>query len=315
MRILVSLIVLAVTALMSLFLGRASFSLGLSDPLYRDIVLDWRLPRVIAAALVGGALSAGGAVLQTSFRNPLVSPDLLGVSAGAGLGAVLAMYFGASHGIVILAAFTGALLAVLISSLAAAFAGRASVLSLVLSGVIVSAFAGACLSLTLLLLDPAKALHGMMFWLTGSLSMAGSGQLPWLAALVLVPLLLIVLASFRLRILLLGDGGTALSGVDPKRSRLWFILLASLMTAAAVSVSGIIGWVGLCAPHLARMLSGKASELVPLSFTSGAIILLVCDDASRCLFPGEIPVGLMTAVIGAPAFILIMRRYGRQSQA
>ena len=260
MRILVSLIVLAVTALMSLFLGRASFSLGLSDPLYRDIVLDWRLPRVIAAALVGGALSAGGAVLQTSFRNPLVSPDLLGVSAGAGLGAVLAMYFGASHGIVILAAFTGALLAVLISSLAAAFAGRASVLSLVLSGVIVSAFAGACLSLTLLLLDPAKALHGMMFWLTGSLSMAGSGQLP--AALVLVPLLLIVLSSFRLRILLLGDGGTALSGVDPKRSRLWFILLASLMTAAAVSVSGIIGWGGLCAPILTENFQEKIEKII-----------------------------------------------------
>lgn len=315
MRIFVPLTLLAAAALLSLFLGRASFSLDFSDPVYQDIVLDWRLPRVIAAVLVGGALSAGGAVLQTAFRNPLVSPDLLGVSAGAGLGAVLAMYCGAGHGIVILAAFTGALLAVFLSSLAAAFAGRASVLSLVLSGVIVSAFAGACLSLTLLLSDPAKALHGMMFWLTGSLSMAESGRLPWLAALVLVPFALILLSRFRLRIMLLGDGGIWLSGVDPGRSRLWFILLASLMTAAAVSVSGIIGWVGLCAPHLARMLSRKASDLLPLSFISGAGILLVCDDAARCLFPGEIPVGLMTAVIGAPAFILIMRRYGRQSQA
>lgn len=315
MRVLVSLFVLAAAAAVSLFLGRASFSLDFSDPVYKDIVLDWRLPRIIAAVLVGGALSAGGAVLQTSFRNPLVSPDLLGVSAGAGLGAVLAMYLGAGHGIVVTAAFLGAILAVLLSSLAAAFAGRASVLSLVLSGVIVSAFAGACLSLTLLLSDPAKALHGMMFWLTGSLSMAGLQQLPWLASLVLLPLVLIMLSRFRLRMLLLGDSGIALSGVDPRKSRLWFILLASLMTAAAVSVSGIIGWVGLCAPHLARMLSKDPRDLVPLSFTSGGIILLVCDDAARCLFPGEIPVGLMTAVIGAPAFILIMRRYGRQSDS
>ena len=120
MRIFVPLTLLAAAALLSLFLGRASFSLDFSDPVYQDIVLDWRLPRVIAAVLVGGALSAGGAVLQTAFRNPLVSPDLLGVSAGAGLGAVLAMYCGAGHGIVILAAFTGALLAVFLSSLAAA---------------------------------------------------------------------------------------------------------------------------------------------------------------------------------------------------
>jgi len=154
-----------------------------------------------------------------------------------------------------------------------------------------------------------------MFWLTGSLSMAGLQQLPWLASLVLLPLGLIMLSRFRLRMLLLGDSGIALSGVDPRKSRLWFILLASLMTAAAVSVSGIIGWVGLCAPHLARMLSKDPRDLVPLSFTSGGIILLVCDDAARCLFPGEIPVGLMTAVIGAPAFILIMRRYGRQSDS
>ena len=277
----------------------------------REIVLfSIRLPRVGAALLLGAALAAAGAAYQTLFRNPLVSPDILGVSAGAGLGAVLGIFLGLPVLAIQGAAFLGGLGAVaLVGFVAAAARGRDLTLTLVLAGVVVGALAGAATSLLKVLADPYDQLPAITFWLLGSLaSITWADVAPALPA-ALIGLIPLFLLRWRVNVLALGDEEASALGVDVARLRLLVILCATLVTASVVAIAGVVGWVGLVIPHLARMLVGPSfGAVLPASLMIGAGYLLVVDTIARSASAAEIPLGVLTAVVGAPFFVWLLAR-------
>nr|WP_051492147.1 iron ABC transporter permease [Roseivivax isoporae] len=282
--------------------------IGLGDPQADIVVNRIRLPRVAGACLVGAALAAAGASYQALFRNPLVSPDILGVSAGAGLGAVAGIFLALPVALIQLSAFAGGLVAVaVVMAVAAAVRGGDRVLTLVLTGVVIGALAGAATSLLKVLADPYDQLPAITFWLLGSLASVTSDDiLPALpaVALGLVPL---VLLRWRINVLSMGDEEARALGIEAARVRLLVIAAATLVTASVTAVAGVVGWVGLVIPHIARMLVGPAfARLLPASALIGAGYLLVVDTAARTLAAIEVPLGILTAVIGAPVFVWLL---------
>ena len=272
------------------------------------IVFDLRGPRVIAAILVGAALSAAGAVYQNMFRNPLVSPDILGVSSGAALGAILAIFFALPIIAVQGFAFAGGLVAVaLVYFIGNAVRGHDPILALILTGVVVGTMLGSCIALMKYLADPYNQLPAMTFWLMGSLSSISPADL-WVALpLVLLGLLPIFLLRWRMNLLSLSDDEARALGVNVSRLRLIIVTCATLITAAAVAISGIIGWIGLLIPHAARLLVGpEFARLLPLSMVLGAGYLLAVDTLARTLAAIEIPPGVLTALIGTPLFLWLL---------
>ena len=272
------------------------------------IVFDLRGPRVIAAILVGAALSAAGAVYQNMFRNPLVSPDILGVSSGAALGAILAIFFALPIIAVQGFAFAGGLVAVtLVYFIGNAVRGHDPILALILTGVVVGTMLGSCIALMKYLADPYNQLPAMTFWLMGSLSSISPADL-WVALpLVLLGLLPIFLLRWRMNLLSLSDDEARTLGVNVSRLRLIIVTCATLITAAAVAISGIIGWIGLLIPHAARLLVGpEFARLLPLSMVLGACYLLAVDTLARTLAAIEIPPGVLTALIGTPLFLWLL---------
>ncbi|MGD9827381.1 MAG: FecCD family ABC transporter permease [Hyphomicrobiaceae bacterium] len=274
------------------------------------VLFSVRLPRVLAAVLVGAALAAAGAAYQGLFRNPLVSPDILGVSTGAGLGAVLGIFLSLPvAGIQLLAFVTGLATVGLVYVVAGLVRNREPLLVLVLAGVVVGSLAGAVISLLKILADPYDQLPAIVFWLLGSLSSVRSGEL-WsaapLAAAGLVPMLLL---RWRINVLSLGDEEARSLGVEAGRLRLVVIAAATLMTASVVAIAGVIGWVGLIIPHLARMLVGpNFDRLLPASLLMGGTYLLLVDTLARSLAQTEIPLGVLTAMVGAPFFLWLLAR-------
>lgn len=282
------------------------------DPVARAIVLGLRLPRVVAAALVGACLAVSGTLFQALLRNPLAEPYLLGVSAGAALGAVGAIVSGvaALGGPVLpLAALTGGLVAIGVVFSVARVAGRFDTRVLILAGVVVSAFFGACITLVLTL-APAERLRSAFFWTLGSLSEVSWPMVAVLAAYGLPACLAAWGLGRNLDALALGEEAAAAVGTDVERVKRSAYLLASLLAAATVSVAGVIGFVGLVVPHAVRLLAGSGHRrLVPLAFLAGAVFLLAVDTASRSLAgPVEIPVGVVTAFLGVPFFLVLLRR-------
>ncbi|TAJ94870.1 MAG: iron ABC transporter permease [Reyranella sp.] len=274
------------------------------------ILFQIRLPRVLAAALVGGALAAAGASYQTLFRNPLVSPDILGVSAGAGLGAVLGILLSlpvvAIQG---LGFVTGLITVVIVYALARALRSQNEVLVLVLAGIVVGALAGAGISLVKILADPYNQLPAITFWLLGSLSGIKVSDVWSAAPLVVVGLLPLVLLRWRIGVLSLGDDEARALGVNVTLVRGIVIAAATLVTAAAVSVSGVIGWIGLMIPHMVRPLVGpRYDRVLPASVLMGAAFLVLVDTLARSAARTEIPLGLLTALIGAPIFVWLLAR-------
>ena len=269
-----------------------------------------RLPRVAAAALVGAALAGAGTAFQTLFRNPLVSPDILGVAAGAGLGAVVGILLSLPViGIQALAFLAGLGTVALVYLIAAALRGHDRTLVLVLSGVVVGALAGACISLVKILADPYDQLPAITFWLLGSLAGAKLNDLAVVAPLVLVGLVPMVLLRWRIGVLSLGDDEAQALGVDVARLRPLVIAAATLMTASVVAISGVIGWVGLMIPHIARMLVGpNFDRLLPAAMLLGASFMLIVDALARSLGRVETPLGILTAVLGAPFFLWLLAR-------
>lgn len=276
------------------------------------IILDIRLPRVILAGLVGMALSGSGVTLQGIFRNPLVDPFILGISAGAALGCALSVAFLPGIPIQIMAFLFG-IMAVAITFTMAKTQGEVSRLPLVLSGVVMSAFFTAMVSIVKFLVDPYK-LQTIVFWLMGSFSLA-DWRLVRIAAIgIAVGIAPIAAMRWRLNAMSMGDEEAKTLGINVKRDRALFIAGASLAVSIAVSVSGIIGWVGLMIPHLIRMLTGPDHKtLVPLSMAGGATFMICADTISRNITQFDIPVGIITAITGAPFFIYLMRRGGRES--
>ncbi len=272
------------------------------------VVWQVRLPRVGAGFLVGAALAAAGAVFQGLFRNPLVSPDILGVSAGASLGAVLGIFLSLPVGAIQALAFAGGLGAVtLVCLVGAAARGRDPVLVLVLAGVAIGALLGACISLLKVLADPYNQLPAITFWLLGSLASVTPGDLASILPAVLAGLVPMVLLRWRMNLLTLDDEEARSLGVETARLRLVLIAAATLMTAAAVSISGIIGWIGLLVPHVARALAGPDfARLLPAALLLGGGYLVAVDVLARTIAPIEVPLGILTAAIGAPFFLWLL---------
>ena len=286
------------------------------DPTLDTVVLQVRGPRVIAALLVGAALAAAGAAYQNLFRNPLVSPDILGVSAGAAVGAVLGIFL--SLGIVMIQsmALAGGLAAVaLVYAVAKSVRGHDPLLVLVLVGVVLGSLLGACVALMKYLADPYNQLPAITFWLLGSLAAVTPRDL-WLAApLLLAGLLPLWLLRWRINVLSLDDEEARALGVATGRIRLAVIVGATLMTSAAVAIAGVVGWIGLVIPHFARLLTGPDfSRLLPVSVLLGAGFLVAVDTLARSIGDIEIPLGVLTAFIGTPLFLwqLVNARRGWQ---
>ncbi|HAD87438.1 MAG TPA: iron ABC transporter permease [Rhodospirillaceae bacterium] len=277
----------------------------------RAVVLDIRVPRLTAALLVGVALSAAGATYQSVFRNPLVAPDILGVTSGAGLGAVLAIFLSLPVAAIQAMAFVFGLGAVtLVYSVARAVRGAHDpILVLVLAGVVIGAVMGAGIAVLTYLADPYDQLPAITFWLMGSLAGVTFADLAtaWPAvALGLVPLLFL---RWRVNLMSLGDDEARALGVDTERLRLVLVVCATLATSAVVAIAGTIGWVGLIIPHMARFLVGpEFSRLLPATILLGAIYLLGVDTLARAATTVEIPLGVLNAFVGAPLFLWVLAR-------
>ncbi|MCV2216805.1 FecCD family ABC transporter permease [Thauera sp. Sel9] len=279
------------------------------------VVWKLRLPRILAGLLVGMALSVAGAAYQGMFRNPLVSPDILGVSAGAGAGASIAILLGLPIAAVQGAAFTGGMLAVgSVYAVASRIRYHDPVLVLVLAGVAVGTLFGAAISLTKVLADPSVELPSITFWLLGGLNSVSIDDLAVAAPLILCGLAPMWLLRWRINLLTLSDDESASMGINVVRLRLALIACATLMTAAAVSIAGIIGWIGLVVPHAARLLVGpEFSRLLPATALLGGAFLVAADTLARSAASIELPLGILTALVGAPVFLWLLARSGRQA--
>lgn len=276
-----------------------------ADPTVNTVVLQVRGPRVLAALLVGAALAAAGTAYQGMFRNPLVSPDILGVSTGAALGAVLGIFLSSSVLLTQLLAFAGGLLAVgLVYGVGSRLRGHDPLLALVLTGVVIGTLLGSAIALVKYLADPYNQLPAITFWLLGSLASISPKDLAIAAPLALAGLAPMLLLRWRVNLLALPDDEARALGVDTRRLRTLVVACATLMTASVVAVSGIIGWVGLLIPHAARLLVGPDfGRLLPLAMLMGAGFMLAVDTLCRTLATIEVPPGVLTALIGTPFFL------------
>ncbi|HET9668400.1 MAG TPA: iron ABC transporter permease [Casimicrobiaceae bacterium] len=277
------------------------------------IVWQIRMPRVAIAMLVGAALAAAGAAYQHLFRNPLVAPDTLGVSSGAALGAVLGIFLGAGYLAIEAAAFAGGLGAVaIVMFIASRLTAHEPLVTLILTGVVVASLLGAAISLLKYLADPYNELPAITFWLMGSFAASSPRELASALPAVLLALLALVALAWRINLLALPEEEARALGVNTRRLRGIVIAAATLATSASVAVSGIIGWVGLVVPHMARLLVGpEFSRLLPIAAILGAMFTLVIDTIARSLATIEVPPGILTAVVGTPVFIALLARAAR----
>lgn len=284
--------------------------LGRGDVQAGIVVWNIRLPRVAAALLVGAALAAAGASYQALFRNPLVSPDILGVSAGAGLGAVAGIFLSLPVAAIQASAFVGGMAAVGVVTLVASLVQNTDrTLTLVLIGVVIGALAGAATSLLKVMADPYDQLPAITFWLLGSLASVTTGDIMPALPVVLIGLVPLALLRWRINVLSLGDEEARALGVEAGRTRFLVIVAATLITASVTALAGVVGWVGLVIPHIARMLVGPGfGRLLPTSVLIGAGYLLIVDTLARSMAQVEVPLGILTAVIGAPFFVWLLAR-------
>ena len=280
-----------------------------------SVVISMRLPRVIAAACIGAMLATAGCAYQGLFRNPMVSPDILGASAGAGFGASLAILLSLGGFGIQVVAFAFGSLAVAASYFLSQRVGRGlgKVLVLVLCGMVIQQLFTAFTSTVKFVADPNSQLPEITFWLMGGLANVKVESLPWLLAPLVLGVALLVPMRWKLNVMTMGDEEAAALGVDVRRVRLVVIAAATLITSSAVSIAGMVGWVGLIIPHLARFLVGPDHRvLLPASFLMGGVFLMLVDDVCRVAYTTEIPISILTAVIGAPLFVyLIGKQVGR----
>lgn len=279
------------------------------DPQTSAVFFSIRLPRVLLACLVGCCISTAGAAYQGVFQNPMAAPDILGASSGAAFGAALAILLGAASWGITGMAFVFSLVTVLLAMLVSRFARGSRVMTLILAGIMVSSLFSSGTSYIKLVADPNDQLPQITYWLMGSLTEAKLPDVGFACIPMLIGLVPLVLLRWRINILTLGDEEAASMGVDTRLVRTVVILCSTLVTAASVSVSGMIGWVGLVIPHLARRIVGNNyMKLLPLTMILGALFLLGVDDISRSLMAKEIPLGILTSLVGAPFFLYLLTR-------
>ena len=271
------------------------------------VVLNVRLPRILAAALIGAALSVAGVSYQGMFRNPMVSPDLLGASTGAGFGAALALLLSMNYFAVTCSAFLFGLAAVLLAYLISRRSRMDMTLSMVLAGMMISSLFTSGTSLIKLLADTESQLPAITYWLMGSLTSVRGRDVRFAALPILLGLIPLLLLRWRINLLTLSEAEARSMGVDTRRLRFIVILCATLMTAASVSISGMIGWVGLVIPHFCRILFGyDYRRLLPASALLGGAFLMLVDDLARTMATSEIPLGILTSFVGAPVFLYLI---------
>ena len=294
--------------------------LGGGDPVTGVIVRDLRLPRVLAAALVGGALAVAGALLQGLFRNPLADPYVTGTSAGAALGAVGVIAFGSDIAatVVPLAAFAGALISALGVWQLARLGGRTTVLTVLLAGIILTSFASALVTLLLFASDRLQLrLRAVLDILSGGVAVRATSELVIAAIVVACGVGLAIVLGPRIDAFVFGEETAATLGVDPERTTIAVIAAAALLTGAAVALAGLVGFVGLVVPHALRPIVGATHRTLAIaSFLGGASVLVLADMGARSVFaPAELPVGVLTGLLGAPFFLLLLVRARRREVA
>ena len=271
-----------------------------------------RFPRVCAGALIGCALSVAGASYQGIFRNPMVSPDLLGASAGAGFGAALGFLLGVNTGMVTVMAFISGVIAVIGTIAVSHIVGEKvdnSRILLVLCGIVTGSLFQAFISIIKVVADPYDTLPSITFWLMGGLNYVTASQVKFLIFPILIGGFPLLLVRWKINLMSFGEDEAKTMGIQIERFQLLIIGCATLMTAGAVSVGGMIGWVGLIVPHFARMMVGADyRRLLPCAAVLGAIFTLLVDDISRSLMAQEIPIGILTAILGAPVFLLLLSK-------
>jgi len=273
------------------------------------VLFSIRLPRILAALMVGSALSISGAAFQGIFRNPLVSPDILGVGAGAGFGACIAILLYDNYLAIQLLSFLFGLVAVFAAVIMGKVSKGTGTLVFVLAGIIVASIFNALISLVKYVADPYNDLPAIVFWFMGSLSSIRYNDLLWVILPMLAGSLVLIFLRWRINILSLGDEEARSLGVNAGRMRLVIIICATIVTSAAVSISGVIGWVGLVVPHIARMIVGpNYNRLLPMSMVIGASFMLLVDNLARTVAATEIPLGIITSLLGAPLFAYLLKR-------
>ena len=281
------------------------------DPQGWSVIYHVRLPRILLALAVGMGLSVSGASFQSLFSNPLATPDTLGAATGASFGAVLALLFTRNILVVQLAALLMGLTALAGTCLISRLNGKSSILMVVLGGMVVSSLFQALVSLAKYVADPEEDLPAITYWLMGSMSRATYQGLAVGIPLILLGVAVLFLLRWRLNILSLQEDETKALGIDVKKLRLIVMAAATLVTAACVSLCGQVGWVGLLIPHAARMLYGSDNrKIIPVSIGLGSAFMVAIDTASRAATAAEIPVSILTAIIGAPFFIILLRKTG-----
>lgn len=279
------------------------------------VVLLVRMPRVLIAALSGAGLAMCGAALQGIFRNPLVSPQILGISSGAAFGGALSILLGYTGVVLVGSAFTFGIVALLAVGLIARIDGRTETATIVLAGIIIGALFSALVSLLQFVADPDSSLPAIVGWLMGSFASATWPRLGLAAPAILTGVVGLHLLRFRVNVLSLGDDEARSFGVRVERDRWIFFILVALATGAVVSVAGVIGWVGLVVPHAARLLVGEDHRiLVPASALLGGAYLVIIDTISRTATAAEIPLSVLTAIVGAPVFAILLRQTWRKRQ-
>jgi len=275
----------------------------------QSVVLDVRLPRLLAGLLIGAGLSISGAAFQGLFRNPLVSPHILGVSAGAGFGAAIAILFFGNIFMVQLLSFLFGLLSVFLTYALSRTYRSTPVLMLVLAGIIIGALFSAATSLLKYIADPVNQMPSIVFWLLGSLNNVSNRDILVVGPIILIGGTGLLLIRWRINLLTMGEEDARALGINTNRIRMIIILCATFISAAAVCISGIIGWVGLVIPHIGRLLVGPDNRrLLPVSALIGAIYLTGVDLIARTAMETEIPIGILTAIVGAPIFAYLLRK-------
>lgn len=279
------------------------------EPITENIVLYVRLPRIYMAVLVGAALSVSGATYQCMFRNPMAAPDILGASTGAAFGAALAIVTGLSHTAILVCAFVSSLLCMVLVMLCGRLNCGNPVLGLILSGIMISSLFQAATSYLKMIADPNDTLPEITYWLMGSLSGVSLDDFTYVWIPFLVGFVPLFFLRWKLNLLTLDEDEARTMGVNTRRLRAVAIFSSTLLVAASVAVSGVIGWVGLVIPHMARKAVGSDCRvLLPASALLGGSFLLLVDDLARTLYTTELPLGILTAVIGAPFFLYLLSR-------
>lgn len=289
---------------------------GGGDEAAKSVMLDVRIPRILLSSLCGGALAIAGLSLQAVFKNPLVGPHIVGVSTAAAFGGALCILLGLSGLWLAGFAFCFGLTALFLLYLLAKFVARADIFSLILAGIVINGVFAALTSLVQYLADDEEVLPNIVFWLLGSFVSAGYDKVILMCAIALPASAVLIALRWRFNLLSLNDDDLRVLGVDVKFLRCTILALCTALIAVQVSVSGNIGWVGLVVPHATRLIAGSDHvKLMPACFIAGAIFMLAIDDLSRSLSSAEIPLGILSALIGSPIFALLLKRNAKNAKS